>query len=287
MKRRFKVLSFTLVILVLVSIFTFVTFAADNCDHDWQYESGYIDVTRHCLSIITYKCSLCSDTKTEEGVNSHKPSGTYKYVDADTCMAVCKECATWYELPCHVWDNGKVDRSPTCTSAGTFVYTCVFCKGRKTEVISKLSHDLDADGVCKVCSLDLSEEDNQPVETDTSNDSSEDTSEDPNETTKEPDETTKVPNETTSTPVKDHEHNWSPWKKVDSNNHSRSCQDSDCSAKETKSHEDKDTDGKCDVCNGMYLTEVPIEKILAAAFGVALVLGIIYMISVIVKKRKE
>ena len=164
MKKVVKVMSVVMMALIMLLGSVVGVFAAD-CDHNWVYDSGYIDVTRNCLSIITYKCSVCSETKTEEGVNSHKPSGSYKYIDQDTCMAFCKECSSWYELPYHAWDSGKIDKAPTCTSNGTLVYTCLFCNGRKTEVVSKLSHELDADGVCQLCSSDFSQETDQPVET--------------------------------------------------------------------------------------------------------------------------
>ncbi len=177
----------------------------------------------------------------------------------------------------HSYGSWQTVTAASCKSLGEQRRVCSECGKTETKSIAALDHKY-VNNVCSVCGDDKTDETTKAPD---------ETTKGPDETTKVPDETTKAPDETTSTPVKDHEHNWSAWQKVDANKHSRSCQDSDCSAKETKSHEDKDTDGKCDVCDGMYLTEVPIEKILGAVLGVALVLGVIYMISVIIKKSKE
>jgi len=423
MKKCIKILSLAVFVVIAVSALTIGVFAAE-CNHNWVYDSA---VTVKCESIITYKCSICEQTKEEPGTSSHKYNDYYNYYSQTQHSTTCKECGevayfshSWTEtsrvdstcikqgvisyscycgatkeesipLEAHImgpwarvltgghsrccqnsgctftenescsFGGWKVIIASTCEDDGAKTRTCTVCGATESGVISALGHsygswkiDTEAEcevegykvrscgtcgdtdcavipasghfygswqtvtaasctslgeqkrvcsecgksetksvaalghkyvnNVCSVCGDDKTDETTKiPDETTKLPD---ETTKVPDETTKEPDETTKAPNETTSTPVKDHDHIWSTWQKVDANKHSRSCQDSDCSAKETKSHEDKDIDGKCDVCDGMYLTEVPIEKILGAALGIALALGVVYMVSVI-KKSKE
>ena len=40
----------------------------------------------------------------------------------------------------HTWDNGKVTREATCTTAGEKIYTCTSCQETKTESIAKTGH---------------------------------------------------------------------------------------------------------------------------------------------------
>ena len=40
----------------------------------------------------------------------------------------------------HSWDNGKVTKAATCTTAGTKTYTCTHCKKTRTETIAATGH---------------------------------------------------------------------------------------------------------------------------------------------------
>ena len=46
----------------------------------------------------------------------------------------------------HVWDNGTVTKTATCTREGTMTYTCTVCGGSKTEVIPMTAHDTELRG---------------------------------------------------------------------------------------------------------------------------------------------
>ena len=41
----------------------------------------------------------------------------------------------------HLYNNGQVIKSPTCSSTGTKTYTCIICDATKTETIPKTSHN--------------------------------------------------------------------------------------------------------------------------------------------------
>lgn len=108
-------------------------------DHDWQYKSGYVDVTNNCMSIITYECSLCGIIKEEEGVSSHKYTDVYDYVDETTHIAHCLECGSEVSQS-HVFNNGEITVAAKCLSDGVKTYSCLFCSATKTESIDAIGH---------------------------------------------------------------------------------------------------------------------------------------------------
>ena len=55
------------------------------------------------------------------------------------CNTVLKAQTTTVALG-HSWDNGKVTKAATCTTAGTKTYTCTRCKKTRTETIAATRH---------------------------------------------------------------------------------------------------------------------------------------------------
>ena len=55
------------------------------------------------------------------------------------CNTVIKAQTTTAALG-HSWDNGKVTKAATCTTAGTKTYTCTRCKKTRTETIAATGH---------------------------------------------------------------------------------------------------------------------------------------------------
>ena len=55
------------------------------------------------------------------------------------CNTVIKAQTTTAALG-HSWDNGKVTKAATCTTAGTKTYTCTCCKKTRTETIAATGH---------------------------------------------------------------------------------------------------------------------------------------------------
>ena len=55
------------------------------------------------------------------------------------CNTVLKAQTTTVALG-HSWDNGKVTKAATCTTAGTKTYTCTRCKKTRTETIAATGH---------------------------------------------------------------------------------------------------------------------------------------------------
>lgn len=106
--------------------------ASAACSHEWEYKSGTIDCTDHCISTITYECSLCHETKTEKGESSHKSNGTIRD-DGVNQYTVCKECGDEFVICHHNWqyDSGRIDCTNHCISIIT--YRCNTCNATKTE----------------------------------------------------------------------------------------------------------------------------------------------------------
>ena len=67
------------------------------------------------------------------------------------CNTVIKAQTTTAALG-HSWDNGKVTKAATCTTAGTKTYTCTRCKKTRTETIAATGHkEVKDEAVAATC----------------------------------------------------------------------------------------------------------------------------------------
>lgn len=80
--------------------------------HTW--DGGQVSKSATCKEegIMTYTCTLCSQTK-------------------DSVIPKLKK---------HSWDNGVVTTEPTCTEHGIMTYTCTVCGEKDERIISALDH---------------------------------------------------------------------------------------------------------------------------------------------------
>ena len=85
-----------------------ITIIADVCEH--TYDAGTVTTPETCdkAGSMTYTCTKCGTTKTEE-------------------------------IPAlgHAYDDGVQTKAPTCKEEGVMTYTCATCGGTKTEAIAK------------------------------------------------------------------------------------------------------------------------------------------------------
>ncbi|MBD5428354.1 MAG: hypothetical protein HDR39_03370, partial [Treponema sp.] len=103
----------------------------DFAEHEWN--NGEITQAPTCATEgkTTYKCTVCSRTRTEP--------------------------ITMTE---HEWDDGKITKTPECTTEGETTYTCTMCAKTRTEAIAANGHTiivtLTKDGerkeICSTCS---------------------------------------------------------------------------------------------------------------------------------------
>ena len=100
---------------------------------------------------MTYSCTRCTATKTEElpPIGSCQHTSTeLRNVKAATCTekgysgdSYCKACGDLVkkgnDIPAtgHSWDAGKVTKAPTATAKGVKTYTCTKCRNTRTEEI--------------------------------------------------------------------------------------------------------------------------------------------------------
>ena len=97
-------------------------------------------------------CRICNDRKKEEipatdhvkrTLNERKPTCKEEGYTGDVC---CRDCGTLMAVGQvipkteHVWNDGKITTSSTCTTEGIKTYTCSSCGTTKTEAIAATGH---------------------------------------------------------------------------------------------------------------------------------------------------
>ena len=96
---------------------------------------------------MTYTCSNCGETKTEEIEELGHAWNEGEVTTAPTCSAVgtmtytCTRCGETktediaIDPNAHAWDSGRVTAAPTCSAEGVMTYTCTLCSATQTDVI--------------------------------------------------------------------------------------------------------------------------------------------------------
>ena len=120
--------------------------------HSW--DGGKVTKAATCTTTgtKTYTCTHCKKTHTETiAATGHKAvkdaavaatcetTGKTEGSHCSVCGTVLKAQTTTAALG-HSWDNGKVTKAATCTTAGTKTYTCTRCKKTRTETIAATGH---------------------------------------------------------------------------------------------------------------------------------------------------
>ena len=120
--------------------------------HSW--DGGKVTKVATCTTAgtKTYTCTRCKKTRTETiAATGHKAvkdaavaatcetAGKTEGSHCSVCGTVLKAQTTTAALG-HSWDNGKVTKAATCTTAGTKTYTCTHCKKTRTETIAATGH---------------------------------------------------------------------------------------------------------------------------------------------------
>ena len=120
--------------------------------HSW--DNGKVTKAATCTTAgtKTYTCTRCKKTRTETiAATGHKEvkdaavaatcetAGKTEGSHCSVCNTVIKAQTITAALG-HSWDNGKVTKAATCTTAGTKTYTCTRCKKTRTETIAATRH---------------------------------------------------------------------------------------------------------------------------------------------------
>lgn len=91
--------------------------------HDYQ-ETNRVEPTETTKGSVTYTCSRCGDSYTEELASTvHQ----------------------------HTWDEGTQTKEPTCTERGIMVYTCTDCHETQTVYVNALGHDWRDQVIAPTC----------------------------------------------------------------------------------------------------------------------------------------
>ena len=118
---------------------------AQECTtHIWNDGVDTVAPTCTATGIKTYTCTVCGTTKTEVTL-----SLGHNYVDGKCSHCGQKEnCSHFWRSPSSV--------SATCEKDGSYTETCLFCGGKRTEIIPAKGHKYAA-GRCYVCGKEQQE----------------------------------------------------------------------------------------------------------------------------------
>lgn len=108
-----------------------------KAEHVW--DAGAVTVEPTCMTVgeMTYKCTVCAATKTEEiPMNFHAFSDDYRS-NAEYHYHYCTnpECTAIDGNTAHSWNEGVVTKEPAEKENGTRLYTCTQCSRTKTEPV--------------------------------------------------------------------------------------------------------------------------------------------------------
>ena len=121
---------------------------AQTCQHDWV-ETGRVAPTCTASGSISYKCSICQDTKTEDvDALGHDYPDQWTVTKPATCTEkgvetrVCANDPTHVETreiaidpEAHVWGDWTVTKPATCVDKGSRTHTCTICHANESEDI--------------------------------------------------------------------------------------------------------------------------------------------------------
>ena len=103
------------------------------------YDDGKVtkEPTNTQFGEITYTCTVCGATKTEETDPLHTHDfGDWEDSGRGTHTRIC-DCGE-KETEKHTFDEGVITTAPTTVSTGSKLLTCTVCQATKTETVDKL-----------------------------------------------------------------------------------------------------------------------------------------------------
>ncbi len=154
-------------------------------DHIWDEGKITKEPTCSALGEKTYTCASCGTTRTEEveklphtpqKVEAVAPTCTNSGLTEGSVCGVCGITLTPQEIVAalgHLWDQGAVAKTPTCTEEGAYTYTCQRCGETMTKALDAAGHTEEVipgkpatctepgltDGkICSVCQAVLEEQ---------------------------------------------------------------------------------------------------------------------------------
>ena len=108
--------------------------------YDWSDDKSSVTATRKSSdgTVETETVSTTEETDKPNCTDDGKITYTAKF--ENPAFETQTEVVT-IETEGHKWDDGKVEKEPTCTEEGETLFTCTVCKDTKTEKVDALGHD--------------------------------------------------------------------------------------------------------------------------------------------------
>ncbi len=114
----------------------------DKAEHTWDEGSITNPATETHPGTMTYTCTVCDKTNTEEIPqlpHTHAPSADWSEDESHHWHA-CSGCDEKLDLAAHTWDEGVITTEPAEDKDGVKTFTCDICKRTKTEPVPALGH---------------------------------------------------------------------------------------------------------------------------------------------------
>ncbi len=120
------------------------TLKSEQSWHWWDKGTITTEATHNQVGIRTYKCTVCSKTKTET-----IPAMTEAHTFSEEWTS--DDTYHWHDATCghptlnskeskHTWNNGTISTAATCTGEGVKVFTCTTCSRTRKESIPATGH---------------------------------------------------------------------------------------------------------------------------------------------------
>ena len=120
------------------------TLKSEQSWHRWDNGTVTTEATHNQVGIRTYKCTVCSKTKTET-----IPAMTEAHTFSEEWTS--DDTYHWHDATCghptlkskeskHTWNNGTISTAATCTGEGVKIFTCTTCNRTRRESIPATGH---------------------------------------------------------------------------------------------------------------------------------------------------
>ena len=124
--------------------------------HSWNAGTVTTQPTCTANGQKTYTCTVCGTTRTESVSSLGHAYGAWTRSNDIQHQRVCSRNSSHVEYADHIWNEGVITRTPSCTQTGISTVTCTVCGAAVENVIPKNDHkDDNGDLFCDICGTQM------------------------------------------------------------------------------------------------------------------------------------